>query len=195
MKRPFVALVLACVLGGCATLGGFGEVNRGTSTLWKNANDALAQRDFVRAEALFDELATDHAGSVEGRESLFYLGVIYLDPRNPDWDPVPAEENLGAYLGYLGNRDVRLFRYLEAQAFHEMAVQLNLPPSSRVEGLQPEEVVVVEERVLAPATQSRELAAEVEALRAAVAERDARIQSQQEELERIRRTLTTPARQ
>jgi hypothetical protein len=67
-------------------------------------------------------------------------------------------------------------------------------PARRVPGLQPEVVTreVEGPRVVVPAQESRALAAEVERLRAQVAERDATIRQQREELERIRRTLTRP---
>lgn len=197
MTRSILLFVLLSASSGCASLGlGSTGGGRGSAQeLWNGASDALARYDFERAESLYTRLATDHPETVEGRESVFYLGAIHLDPRNPDWDPAPAQARLEEYLA---NREggPRLYRYLEAQTLHEIARQLNLPPESRVAGLQPEErVVTVERRVVVPARQSRELSAEVSRLREQIAERDARIAQQQEELERIRRTLTTPARQ
>lgn len=190
MKRAIVALLIPVLFGGCASMGLFeGGGGSSRADLWRTANDALAAADFERAEAVFTQLTERYPDTLEGRESLFYLGAIRLDPRNPEWDPEPAETRLTEYLASSGegNRE-RLYRHLEANTLRELARQLNLPPDSRVPGLQPE-VRTVEERVVVPAQQSRELATEVERLRAEVAEKDARIEQQQQELERIRRTL------
>ena len=190
MKR-LISLAVVAVMAGCAHLPGGGS-GPDRDDLWATGHAALADLEFAQAERAFAELARDFAGSLEARESIFYLGAIRLDPRNEDWDPGMAEERLGDYLAIM--RDgTRLYRYPEARTLHEIARQLNLPPDSRVAALQPEErVVTVQERVLVPAQQSQDLAAQIEQLRQQVAERDARIRQQQEELERIRRTLTTP---
>ena len=189
MKRSILLMLVGVLFSGCATLG-MGSTGSRYDT-WARANDALARFDFAGAEALFEQVAASYPETVEGRESLFFLGAIRLDPRNADWDPAPAEDALGRYLALQEADGPRLYRYLEAQTLHEIARQLNLPPESRVEGLQPEErVVTVERRVVVPAERSRELSAEVARLRQQVSERDARIAAQQEELERIRRTLT-----
>lgn len=189
MKRSIPLILVGLLLSGCATLG-LGSTSTRYET-WARANDALARFDFAGAEALFEEVATRYPESVEGRESLFFLGALRLDPRNVEWDPVPAEQRLGQYLALRAEGGPRLYRYLEAQTLHELARQLILPAESRVEGLRPEErVVTVERRVVVPAAQSRELAAEVARLRQEIAERDGRLRAQQEELERIRRTLT-----
>ncbi len=188
-------LAVLIVLGGCAHFRAMGDGTPDRYELWDRAHAALAAADFPTAEALFERITLEHPGTVEARESTFYLGSIRLDPRNREWDPVIAEERLGEYLAAMWDDGPRLFRYPEAVTLHEIARQLNLPPDARVEGLQPEQrVVTIQERVMVPADQSKDLAAEVEALRRQLAERDARIQAQQEELERIRRTLTTPTR-
>lgn len=190
MTRFFLLFLILLPTSGCAILG-FGSSGGDRYQTWARANDALAREDFAGAEALFEEVATSYPNSVEGRESLFFLGALRLDPRNNEWDPQPAQERLGSYLALADEERKQLYRYLEAQTLHEIARQLNLPPQSRVAGLQPEErIVTVEERVVVPARESRELSAEVTRLRQQVAERDARIRTQQEELERIRRTLT-----
>jgi hypothetical protein len=194
MARTILLLVTLVVTSGCASFRVGSPTGPTRSALWEDANEALGRFDFAGAQALFEQLAESYPETVEGRESLFYLGAIHLDPRNADWDPQPAQEHLSSYLAFQGEGGPRLYRYLEAQTLHEIARQLNLPAESRVEGLQPEQRVVTE-RVVVPAQQSRELTAEVARLREQVAERDARIQSQQEELERIRRTLAAPSRQ
>lgn len=190
MKRFFLLFLILLNTSGCAALG-LGSSGSDRYQTWARANDALARQDFAGAEALFEQVATNYPDSVEGRESLFFMGALRLDPRNNEWDPQPAQERLEAYLALADEDRKQLYRYLEAQTLHEIARQLNLPPESRVAGLQPEErIVTVEERVVVPARESRELSAEVARLRQQVAERDARIRTQQEELERIRRTLT-----
>jgi len=194
MKLPIQLALIVALLTGCAHLPSIGGESEDATSLWSQAQESLARLDFRGAETSFGRLARNHGGSLEGRESLFYLGAIRLDPRNNDWDSEIAQERLGEYLAPMGEvGGPRLYRYPEAATLHEIARQLNLPPDSRIESLQPEErVVTIEERVLVPAEQSRELATQVERLRQQVAERDETIRLQQEELDRIRRTLTGP---
>jgi hypothetical protein len=193
MKRFVQLLAVLLPLGGCAHLGLGGGEAAERADLWTRAQEALAAQEFETAEATFEEIHERFPETLEGRESMFYLGAIRIDPRNPEWDPRPAEVRLADYLSIMDDEGPRIYRYPEARTLHEIARQLNLPPESRVPGLQPEErVVTVEERVVVPGQQSRELAAEVADLRRQLAEREARIQQQAEELERIRRTLTGP---
>ena len=182
------------LLTGCAHVSSFG--NRPTESLaglWSQAQEAFYAEDFARAEALFGELAREYGGTLEGREALFYLGVIRIDPRNPDWDTELAEARMADYLAHMDGSGTRLYRYPEALTFHQLARQLNLPQDGRIEALRmPERVVTVEQPGAPPTDQTRELAAEIERLKQQLAERDARIQAQQEELDRIRRALTGP---
>lgn len=186
---PLALLLLA----GCATFGQGDSMEMEREETWTLAHQALAVEDFDRAAALFGRLATSHADSGEGREAVFYLGAIKLDPRNPDWDPRPAEEHLRHYLAadsVVGRMIAG--RQPEARTLLELAAQLNMPPSERVPGLQPETRIVqaAPRRVVVPAAESRALAAEVARLRREVAARDATIQTQRDEIERIRKTLT-----
>lgn len=192
MKRLATLLMVLISLPGCAHLmGSQGESER--ASLWVQAQEALWQGNFSAALEGFTFLNETWPESVEGRESLFYIGAIYLDPRNEDWDSKPAEQRFAQYLGMIGDGGPRVYRYPEAQTMHELARQLNLPAESRVAALQPEERVVrVQERVVVPASESRELTAEVARLREQLAASEAKNQQQQEELERIRRTLTAP---
>lgn len=194
MTRVVPLLLVLVALTGCAYFAFPGDSTEKRAELWAEAQGALAQNDFTQAETLFAELAERYPSRIEGRESLFFMGAIRLDPRNPQWDPRLAEDELAAYLALGGPDSARIYRYPEAQVLYEIARQLNLPPESRVAGLQPEERVVrVRERVVVPGAESRELAAEVERLQGQLRQRDERIREQQEELERIRRTLTAPA--
>src|SRR5690606_10279469 len=97
--------------------------------------------------------------------------------------------NLSLYLEGDSAYLATLHRRPEAVTLLQLARQLNMPAEERVPGLQPETRVVTE-RVVVPARESRALAAEVDRLRRLLAERDATIQQQKEELERIRKTLT-----
>lgn len=192
MKR-LAALLMVLILPGCAHLmGSKGETER--ASLWVQAQEEFWRGNFTAALEGFTYLNETWPESVEGRESIFYLGAIYLDPRNDDWDSKPAEEYFARYLAFISDEGPRIYRYPEAQTMHEIARQLNLPAESRVAALQPEERVVrVEERVVVPAAENRALTAELARLREELAATQAKNQQQREELERIRRTLTAPA--
>jgi hypothetical protein len=194
MKRIFFAAVFF-VLPACAHLG-LDTGQRDRTTTWIEAHNAFSNEDFSRASALFSELAERHPNTLEGRESLFYLGTMRLDPRNPEWDPQPAETALARYLAADTLEAGTAQRRPEGQTLLQLAQQLNMPARDRVPGLQPEvvtrEVEVQVPRVVVTAQESRALSAEVERLRGQVAERDATIRQQREELERIRRTLARP---
>jgi hypothetical protein len=193
MKRT-LSLVILLLLPACAHLG-LGTSQRDRSEAWTEAHQAFELGEFARATALFEELSERHPDSLEGRESLFYLGVLHLDPRNPNWASLPAETSLARYLGLDESSPGTIHRRPEGRTLLQLAQQLNMPPQARVPGLQPEVVTreIEGPRVVVPAQESRALAAEVERLRAQLAERDATIRQQREELERIRRTLTRPA--
>jgi hypothetical protein len=196
MKRRFPALLILGMLAGCAPLRALGLHTEERTALWIDAHRFLSAAEFAEAETAFAELAREYPRTVEGRESLFYLGALRLDPRNDDWDSDLAEVRLAEYLDLARDGGPRLYRYPEARTLHEIAEQLNLPAGARVAGLRTEERVdTVQQRVVVPAEESQDLAAQIDRLRQLVAERDARIREQQEELERIRRTLTAPARQ
>lgn len=191
----WIALVLAGVLlGGCALAGQSKDAGDIRGDLWAEAHQALGVEDFSRAAALFQRLASEHGSHREGREALFFLGSMRLDPRNPAWDPKPAEDLLRRYLAQDSIAGaVVIGRRPEAETFVQLAAQLNMPPQERLPALQPETQVIVRtrpQRVVVPARESRELAGEVARLRRELAERESTIQTQREELERIRKTLT-----
>jgi hypothetical protein len=196
MKQFLLVCLLLALLPGCAVVGTASPAIRERAEVWGMAQAALASADFEVADSLFQSIVERYPGTVEGRESLFYLGSIKLDPRNPAWDSRPAAAHLAEYLDHMQEGGPPLNRYPEAQVLFELARQLNLPGESRVAGLQPEErVVMVPERVVVPAAENEELAAMVTRLREEIAAKDARIREQEEELERIRRTLTGTPRQ
>lgn len=183
-------VVLAALLSGCAHLG-FSEARQDDlRQLWIQAHEALAVNRFDEATTLFSRLALEHAESEPGRESLFYLGAMRLDPSNPQWDPEPAEQTLRRYVSI--DTTLHIHRRPEALTLLRLAQQLNMPAEQRVPGLQQETRVVVQQapRVVTRARESQALASEVARLKREVAERDTKIAQQEEELERIRKTLT-----
>lgn len=192
MKR-IVWLAALLVVNGCSALGMGGSDEQSRTETWTMAHQALEVEDFERAAALFQRLASDHPDTSEGREAVFYLGSMRLDPRNPAWDPEPAETHLVHYLAgdTIADRSNSI-RRPEARTLLELARQLNMPPQDRVPGLQAEtQVVEVQpERVVVPAAESRALAAEVARLRRELSDRDSTIVTQRAEIERIRKTLT-----
>jgi len=156
------------------------------SNLWRGAHQQLAEGEFTAAVREFSRLAETFPETREGREAVFYLGALHLDPRNPAWDPAPAARHLRGYLETEPRGEVQ--RAPEAKILLSLADQLNLPAAERVEGLAPE-TRVVRERVVVPAEQSRQLEGEVARLRRQLTERDDRIRQQAAEIERMRRAL------
>lgn len=186
-----VAILLVALAAACSHLPISNADAKQRAALWDEAHRALAAAAYSDAHAAFRRLATEYPEHSEGREAVFYLGAMHLDPRNPGWDPAPAVERLREYLAWESAGTV-IHRRPEAMTFLQLAEQLSKPPEQRVAGLQPGtqvEVVRVPQRV-APAEQSQTLLTEVATLRRQLAERDEQIRRQREELERIRRTLT-----
>lgn len=186
-----LALLLALLLTGCATLAP-GSRGREEKRLWRDAHLALRAENFGAADSAFRRLATEYPTREEGREALFFLGEMRMDPRNPGWNSRGAADYLRRYLAFgdSGSR-VEIHRAPEATTFLELANQLNLPADQRIGALQPgtERVSVPGPTRIVPSEQAAELAAEVQRLRAQVAERDATIRRQTDELNRIRNTL------
>jgi hypothetical protein len=191
--KPIGALLLL-LLGACAHLGVRNGDADARFTLWDEAHNSLSVAAFARADSLFTLLAREYPESDAGRESLFYLGALRLDPRNPDWDPQPAEMRLRRYLAADSTPSSRIHRRPEAEILVEVAHQLNLPPDERISGLQPEEKVVKVPQRIVSYKQSEAQAGEISDLRQQVAARDAQIKKLQDELERIRKTLTNGRR-
>lgn len=194
MKRA-LALFLLPVLSGCATLGiGAPTAPRGSAE-WRDSHYAYYRGDLIEARQGFARLAAEEPQSGEGREALFFLGAIALDPRNPEWNPAPAEQRLRDYLATDSAGAPGFAPRPEARTLLVLAEQLNLPADRRVAALRPPESPATPERssaprqVVVPATRNRELEAEVERLRRELASRNETIRRLQDELTRIRRTL------
>jgi hypothetical protein len=195
MNRLVWLFLSMAMAASCAHLPG-GRPGE-NAQMWHDAHMALYARDFARADSLFTRLALAHPHTVEGREARFYSGTIYLDPRNPAWDSERAETSLRQYLQQ-DTVGTTIFRRPEATMLHEMARQLNLPPTDRVEALRPATPVgqaqppargAAPPRPVARGDEVRALQAENDRLRQQVAAQDDQIRRQREELERIRRAL------
>jgi hypothetical protein len=189
---PLLLLLLG-LSGACAHLPGLPSAGPSPSlTLWNEAHAALQAGQFVRSDSLFARLTTGYPESREGREALFYRGVIALDPRNPRWNPKPAEAELEQYVSS-DTLPGGVQRLPEGETLLELARQLNLPAAERVPGLKPETRTVVTPgpaRVITRAGEAQAATAEADRLRARLAERDEEIRRLREELDRIRKTLT-----
>lgn len=191
MNRLALGLLLLA-LPACAHLVP-GSGARDRLALWDRAHAALDARRFEEARLGFQELVSRFGKSREGREALFYVGSIHLDPRNPAWNPGPAEEALARYLAQDTLEERLVARRPEARILLEIAHQLNLPPQSRIAALQPPAATPTPPPPAPVVTRAQpvaELLRDIERLRVELAQRDETIRRQREELERIRRTLT-----
>jgi hypothetical protein len=198
MKRiGWVGVLL--LFHGCAHLRAEAPDAREQTELWRAAHEALAQERFGRADTLFNRLALHHAGSEVGRESLFYVGALRLDPRNEQFSAEGALPVLRRYLALDTLETVQVHRQPEGRTLYEIAEQLLLAPGDRIPALQGP--VVVERPTIAatPSTPSApaanpDLANENARLRSDLAQRENEVRRLQEELERIRRTLSPAPR-
>jgi hypothetical protein len=185
---------------GCAHLRAEAPDTRERTDLWQAAHEALAQEQFGRADTLFNQLALHHAESEVGRESLFYVGALRLDPRNERFSAEGAMPVLRRYLALDTLAAVQIHRRPEGRTLLEIAAQLVLPAAERIHALQGP--VVVERTTtptVAPATPAApppntDLTSENTRLRNEIALREARIRLLEDELERIRRTLSPAPR-
>ena len=191
MKR--FGWILSCLLlAACATGGTERRASEARLELWRQAQEAVRAGEFGRADTLYGVLIREHGSTETGHESLFYLGALRLDPRNPSWSSALAQTALEMYLAPDTTGALQA-RRPEARTLLELAKQLNLPAENRVSGLQTEPRVV-ERRVVVPGREAISLQAEVNRLREQLTARDNQIKRQEEELDRIRRTLSTPGR-
>lgn len=190
-----LVFLLALFLAACATLAPASGGREG-KRLWTAAHLALRDENFRAADSLFSQLATAHPLTEEGREALFFLGEMRMDPRNPGWNSRMAADYLRRYLARGDSAPrVEIHRQPEANTLLELANQLNLPAGQRIGALQPG-TTTVEVRTTAPVPQrvvpSEEAAAlrtEIERLRGELTERDETIRRLRDELNRIRNTL------
>lgn len=189
-----LVFLLALFLAACASLAPGSRGGEG-KRLWTQAHLALRAENFRAADSLFTRLATAYPATEEGREALFFLGEMRMDPRNPGWNSRSAADYLRRYLarGDSAGR-VEIHRRPEASTFLELANQLNLPAGQRIGALQPGTTVQIREAApvpqrVVPSEEAAELRAEIERLRGELAGRDETIRRQRDELNRIRNTL------
>ena len=180
--RFFPILLL---LSGCAHLGNTPSESWERSRLWDEAHGYFATHDFASADSVFALMTELYPDTNEGRESLFYLGAIHLDPRNTAWNPETSEARLQQYLA-ADTPEGRIHRRPEGETLFQLAHQLNHPLEERISPLQ----VEPQTRVVIRAEEAQGTLQENERLRRELAAREAELRQAQQELERIRKTLT-----
>jgi TolA-binding protein len=192
--KTVLTLFCAALLSACSVFGpenlGPGAASR--DQLWRTGHAAMHADSFRVAMAAFQRLAAEHPRSEEGREARFYLGTLYLEPTNPEYDAAQAVQNLEIYLADQtagGGRP----RRPEAETLLGLSRQLALPCEQRTGDLRCDPDVIVRTRVTGGDTvvvrQGNDQSAEVSRLRRELAERDGTIRELREELQRIRNTL------
>lgn len=181
LRNPLLpaAIVLLLAFGaGCRTTP---PEARPASRL-EAAREALHGGEFASADQALSALAAEKAGTSEGHEALFLLGLLHLDPRNPSWSPREAEAVLARYLEFpFGEHRP------EGVALYALARRLAQPQLSWGGGGAPS--AAGGDGAAAGGTAD---GGEVERLRGEVAARDRELAKLREELERIRRRLTPP---
>lgn len=186
--RLLFAASLAALLGGCATLSTVTSPSR--EGLWRQAHHAMREDSVRLAIAGFERLAAEFPGTTQGREARFYLGTLYLEPREGTFDAGRALQNLDVYVATDSARN-RPIRRPEARTLRALAREATLPCEQRTGPLRCDPAVVVRTRTSPGDTVVVRTgdAAELARLRQQVAERDATIRGLREELQRIRNTL------
>ena len=190
--KTAITLFLAALLSACAV---FAPENLGPDAarrdgLWRQGHAAMQRDSFRVAMAAFQRLAAEHPRSDFGREALFYLGTLYLEPASPAYDAGLAAQNLEMYLAS-DTAGGRVTRRPEAEVLLGLSRQLTLPCERRTGGLRCDPQVVTRpggsDTVVV--RQGSDQSAEVGRLRRELAERDGTIRELREELQRIRNTL------
>ncbi|WP_420127350.1 hypothetical protein [Longimicrobium sp.] len=190
--KTAITLILAGLLSACSV---FAPENLGPDAarrdgLWRQGHAAMQRDSFRVAMAAFQRLSAEHPRSDFGREALFYLGTLYLEPANPAYDAGLATQNLEMYLT-ADTQGGRVTRRPEAETLLGLSRQLALPCEQRTGSLRCDPQVVT--RPAGSDTvvvrQGSDQSAEVARLRRELNERDATIRELREELQRIRNTL------
>jgi hypothetical protein len=192
------SFLLVLVLASCASVTGqLGPGAAERDRLWREGHAAMAADSFRAATAAFQRLANAHPGTMEGREALFFIGTMYLDPDNPALDPAMAAQNFELYLARDTDREQRrVLRWPEAESLLGLARELTIPCEERQSALRCDPVEIVRRVTVpvpgAPGQPAPADGAEAARLRTQLAERDATIRQLREELRRIRETLAPP---
>lgn len=193
MKIP-IAILFAAFLSACSVFApenlGPGAASR--DQLWRQGHAAMHADSFRIAMAAFQRLATEHPRDEQGREARFFLGTLYLEPTNPEFDAALAAQNLELYLA-ADTAGGRITRRPEAETLLGLSRQLAIPCEQRAGDLRCDPDVIVRTRPGGADTvvvrQGSDQSAEVSRLRRELNERDATIRQLREELQRIRNTL------
>lgn len=190
--KTAITLLLSALLSACAV---FAPENLGPDAarrdgLWRQGHAAMQRDSFRVAMAAFQRLAAEHPRSDFGREALFYLGTLYLEPANPAYDAGLAAQNLEMYVAADAEAS-RGTRRPEAEMLLGLSRQLTLPCEQRTGGLRcaPQVVARPTGSDTVVVRQGSDQSGEVSRLRREVNERDATIRELREELQRIRNTL------
>jgi hypothetical protein len=191
MKISF-AILCAVLLSACSVFApenlGPGAASR--DQLWRQGHAAMQADSFRIAMAAFQRLAAEHPRDTEGREARFFLGTLYLEPANPEFDAALAAQHLEMYLAAdtAGGRGTRR---PEAETLLGLSRQLSVPCEQRTGELRcdPGVVVLPGASDTVVVRQGSDQSAEVSRLRRELNERDATIRQLREELQRIRNTL------
>ncbi|HEV3050758.1 MAG TPA: hypothetical protein VGX50_10630 [Longimicrobium sp.] len=189
--KTATAILLATLLSGCAV---FAPENLGPDAarrddLWRQGHAAMQRDSFRVAMAAFQRLAAEHPRSDYGRDALFYLGTLYLEPANPSYDAGLAVQNLEFYLA-ADTREGRLPRRPEAETLLALSRQLALPCEQRTGSLRCDpQIIARSDTTVVVRPGGGDNSAEVARLRRELNERDATIRELREELQRIRNTL------
>ena len=131
--RWLPALVL--LLPACAHLGSGPSEAWDRARMWEEAHGYFATYDFARADSVFTLLSQEHAETDEGRESRFYLGVLMIDPRNPEWSAEESAEWLQRYIESDSDQR-RVHRGPEAATLVALVNQFNIPVDERIAAFQ-----------------------------------------------------------
>jgi hypothetical protein len=190
--KTAITLFLAALLSACAV---FAPENLGPDAarrdgLWRQGHAAMQRDSFRVAMAAFQRLSSEHPRSDFGREALFYLGTLYLEPANPAYDAGLATQNLEMYLT-ADTQGGRVTRRPEAKTLLGLSRQLALPCEQRTGALRcdPQVITRPSGSDTVVVRQGSDQSAEVARLRRELNERDATIRELREELQRIRNTL------
>jgi hypothetical protein len=171
-RRCALLVVLLAASAGCVNRPGFLQPapEREWPETIARAHAAVEAGRFASADSLLAEFAARHPESGETNETIFWRAVFRLDPANPDASPAAAVRDLTVYLARPG----RHTHLAEARALRRAATLADSLGVSARRAAAPSET---------PAATDKD--AEIARLRE-------ELKRATEELERIKRRLSTP---